>query len=198
MRQLGLFSAGVAPGFDATFRGVRRTELPDDAWVEHVPGWVAGHDALFDHLERGTRWRSERRQMYDQVVDVPRLIAGLPDDGDGHPLLEEMRLVLSARYQEPFARVSMALYRDGRDSVAWHGDYVARNMARALVATVSLGAPRRFLMRPAEGGRSIAWALGGGDLLVMGGTAQRTWRHSVPKAADAGPRLAVMFRPIWE
>ncbi len=198
MRQLGLFSAGVAPKFDATFRGVRRTELPDDAWVEHVPGWVAGHDALFDHLERGTRWRSERRQMYDQVVDVPRLIAGLPDDGDGHPLLEEMRHVLSARYQEPFARVSMALYRDGRDSVAWHGDYVARNMARALVATVSLGAPRRFLMRPAEGGRSIAWALGGGDLLVMGGTAQRTWRHSVPKAADAGPRLAVMFRPIWE
>jgi hypothetical protein len=67
----------------------------------------------------------------------------------------------------------------------------------AVVATVSLGTPRRFQMRPTEGGRSLSWNLGSGDLFVMGGTAQRTWRHGVPKVAQAAPRLAVMFRPSW-
>ena len=66
-----------------------------------------------------------------------------------------------------------------------------------LVATVSLGEPRRFLLRPRKGGRSIRFALGGGNLFVMGGLCQRTWQHAVPKVADAQPRLAVMFRPVW-
>jgi alkylated DNA repair dioxygenase AlkB len=108
-----------------------------------------------------------------------------------------MRRALSARYQETFVRVSFAYYRDGNDSVAWHGDTTARDLPEALVATVSLGQPRRFLLRPTEGGSSIAFPLGGGDLLVMGGTCQRTWRHAIPKVAEAGPRIAVMFRPIW-
>jgi alkylated DNA repair dioxygenase AlkB len=193
-RQLGLFSA-PEPRFDAGFAGLRRLELAEDAWIEHVPGWVAGHDALFDVLEAEVEWRSERRPMYDRVVDVPRLVAG--PMGRPPRLLEEMRVALSTRYGETFTRVSYALYRDGRDSVAWHGDTTARDLERALVATVSLGAPRRFLLRPAAGGRSIAFALGGGDLYVMGGTCQRTWRHSVPKVAMAGPRIAVMFRPSW-
>ena len=193
-RQLGLFSAPT-PGFDAGFVAVRRLELDEDAWIEHAPGWVSGHDALFDELERAVAWRSERRPMYDRVVDVPRLVAGpLPVP---HPLLEAMRVALSERYGETFTRVSFALYRDGKDSVAWHGDTTARDMERALVATISVGAPRRFLLRPAVGGRSIAFDLGGGDLYVMGGTCQRTWRHSVPKVASAGPRIAVMFRPKW-
>jgi alkylated DNA repair dioxygenase AlkB len=195
-RQLGLFTRDE-PAIDPSFAGLRRLDLAHDAWIEHVPGWVRGQDALFDAIERGTRWRSERRPMYDRVVDTPRLIAGLPDDGPGHPLLEEMRRVLSRRYGEELVRTGLALYRDGRDSVAWHGDRVAREMPQALVATVSLGTPRRFLIRPTEGGASIAFALGGGDLFVMGGTCQRTWRHSVPKVAQAGPRIAVMFRPVW-
>jgi alkylated DNA repair dioxygenase AlkB len=131
--------------------------------------------------------------MYDRMVAVPRLVAG-PEDG-GHPLLDEMRLALSARHLEPFVRVSYALYRDGGDSVAWHGDTGARDRPEALVATVSLGAPRRFLLRPAAGGRSLSFYLGGGDLFVMVGSAQRTFRHAVPKVAQAGPRIAVMFRP---
>lgn len=194
--QLDLFRAS-APRFDAAFSDGRRLDLDEGAWVEHHPGWIAGHDALFTALERATRWRSERRAMYDRVVDVPRLVAALPDDSDGHPLLEEMARALSRRYGEDFVRISLAFYRDGHDSVAWHGDTVARTLPQALVATVSLGTPRRFLMRPAAGGRSLSWSLGGGDLFVMGGSAQRTWRHSVPKVSDAGPRLAVMFRPRW-
>jgi alkylated DNA repair dioxygenase AlkB len=196
-RQLGLFGAG-APSVDGRFARLRRVELDRDAWVEHAPGWVIGQDALFDALERGTRWRTERRPMYDRIVGVPRLVASIPGDGDGHPLLAEMQRALSARYQEDFVRISMALYRDGHDSVAWHGDTIARDRPRALVATVSLGAARRFLLRPTAGGRSRAFDLGQGDLFVMGGSCQRTWRHSVPKVAASLPRLAIRFRPSWD
>jgi alkylated DNA repair dioxygenase AlkB len=81
--------------------------------------------------------------------------------------------------------------------VAWHGDTVARELPNALVATVSVGAPRRFSLRPKGGGRSLSLSLGWGDLLVMGGTIQRTWQHSVPKTASAAPRISIMFRPAW-
>jgi len=196
VRQLGLF-AKSAPTFDPAFSAARRTDLAGGAWVEYVPGWVSGQDALFDALEASTRWRTDRRWMYERMVDTPRLIAGLPADGPGHPLLADIGDALAARYRETFHRVTLALYRDGSDSVAPHGDTVARDMEEALVATVSLGAPRRFLLKPASGGPSIAFALGGGDLLVMGGSCQRTWRHGIPKVTAAGPRIAVMFRPLW-
>jgi alkylated DNA repair dioxygenase AlkB len=108
-----------------------------------------------------------------------------------------MRQAISKRYAEELVFMTAALYRDGNDSVAFHGDTTARNMIEALVATVSLGSPRRFMLKPAEGGPSIAFALGRGDLVVMGGTCQRTWRHGIPKVGSAGPRIAVMFRPKW-
>jgi len=178
---------------------LRRTNLDDASWVEHLPDWVRGQDALMEELVRTTAWRSERRYMYDRTVDVPRLVAGLPDDGPGHPLLERIREALSAHYATAFARVSMGYYRDGADSVAWHGDTTASDMDEpTLVATVSLGAPRRFLLRPRGGGRSLAFPLGRGDLFVMGGLCQRAWQHAVPKVARALPRVAVMFRSIWD
>jgi alkylated DNA repair dioxygenase AlkB len=194
-----LFEGGT-PAVDAgALADLRRVHLDDDAWVEHLPDWVAGQDALMDALVRGTAWRSERRHMYDRTVDVPRLIASLPEDGPGHPLVDRIRDVLSRHYATAFARVSMGYYRDGADSVAWHGDYVAREMDEpTIVATVSLGAARRFLLRPRGGGRSIAFSLGRGDLFVMGGACQRTWQHALPKVARALPRVAVMFRPIWD
>jgi alkylated DNA repair dioxygenase AlkB len=136
--------------------------------------------------------------MYDRVVDVPRLVAALSDDGPGHPVLEEIRRLLAARYATTFPRLSLGYYRDGHDSVAYHGDTTARDLPEAIVATVSLGEPRRFLLRPRDGGRARTFALGWGDLIVMGGACQRTWHHAVPKVAHAGPRIAVMYRPIWE
>ena len=194
-----LFDRGEPTVDPAALSRMRRTDLDGAAWVEHLPDWVHGQDALMEALVHGTAWRSERRYMYDRTVDVPRLVAGLPDDGPGHPLLERMREILSAHYATAFARVSLGYYRDGADSVAWHGDTTARDRDEpTLVATVSLGAPRRFLLRPRGGGRSIAFALGRGDLFVMGGLCQRTWQHAVPKVARALPRLAVMFRPIWQ
>jgi alkylated DNA repair dioxygenase AlkB len=186
------------PQCDESFATLRRIDLGQGAWIDLAPGWLRGHARVFDALVRDTRWRSEERKMYDRMVDVPRLYAALPDDGPGHPSIETMRRALDRRYAAAFERVSLALYRDGQDSVAWHGDYVARRMETAIVATVSVGAPRRFLLRPHGGGRSIAHSIGWGDLIVMGGTCQRTFQHAVPKAARADPRIAIMFRPIWE
>lgn len=188
-RQLDLFSVG-APRFDPAFAEVRRIELAHGAWIDHIRGWVRGHDALFDAVAAATAWR----ETYLRNITVPRLLGAAPSE---IAILDEMRRALSARYGEEFVRVTAALYRDGRDSVAMHGDTTARDMVEAKVATVSLGAPRRMLLRPTEGGRSIAFELGGGDLFVMGGTCQRTWRHGIPKVAHAGPRIAIMFRPRW-
>lgn len=195
--QVTLFGRGD-PGLDDKFAGATRTALDGDAWVERLPSWVSGHERLMDELVRTTRWQNVRREMYDRVVDVPRLVASLPEDGPGHPLLERARQALSCRYQAEFTHVTLALYRDGTDSVAWHGDYVAREMAEdTLVASISLGEPRRLLLRPRGGGHPRSFTLGWGDLFVMGGTCQRTWQHAVPKVAHAHPRLAIMFRPAW-
>ena len=116
--------------------------------------------------------------------------------GSGHPVLEQAAAALSRRYGLALARISLAFYRDGRDSVAWHGDRLGHLADDTVVAIVSLGEPRRFLLRPVTGGASRAFDLGWGDLLVMGGSCQRTWQHAVPKMAQAGPRMSVQFRPV--
>jgi alkylated DNA repair dioxygenase AlkB len=195
--QASLFGA-EEPHIDELFQSLRRIELADGAWIELAPGWLGGHSRLFDFLRAEMHWRSEEREMYERTVDVPRLHASPPADGPMHPVLERMRNALDERYRTQLERISLALYRDGRDSVAWHGDYVARKLPSALVATVSVGAPRRFLLRPTGGGKSMSFSLGWGDLIVMGGSCQRTYQHSVPKVAHAEPRIAVMFRPVWE
>ena len=90
--------------------------------------------------------------------------------------------------------ITANLYRDGNDSVAWHGDRIGRKHADTVVAILSLGSTRRFLLRPDGGGPSIRYELAPGDLIVLGGTCQKTWEHCVPKRAWAGPRISVMFR----
>jgi alkylated DNA repair dioxygenase AlkB len=196
--QLELFGRGE-PRFDPTFAAAQRRALPPDAWLEFVPGWLRGHQALFDSLVATTRFRAEQRMMYERWVDVPRLYATLGADGPCPVVVSAMQGVLSQRYGERFERVSLGYYRHGRDSVAFHGDRVARVLTNALVATVSIGAPRRFLMRPITGGPSLSFSLGRGDLLVMVGSCQRTWQHAIPKSNTLGAheRIAIMFRPDW-
>ena len=102
--------------------------------------------------------------------------------------------MVAARYDRPFDSVGLNFYRDGRDSVAWHGDRVRHQQADPLVVIVSVGAPRPFLLRPRGGGSSLSYLLGQGDLLVMGGAIQHDWEHCVPKVAAAGPRISITFR----
>lgn len=195
--QLGLFGGDQRVAITPRFEQLQRTELDVDAWVEHLPGFVQGQQQLFDQLREAVRWRHEQRMMYERSVLVPRLYGVLPEDGVVPPGLEEARGVLGERYGEAFERLSLGYYRDGADSVAWHGDYVARNMQSALVATISVGAPRPFWLRSKATGRRLSWSLGWGDLFVMGGSCQRTWEHAVPKRRQAAGRIAVMFRPVW-
>jgi alkylated DNA repair dioxygenase AlkB len=181
---------------------VQRTVLSHGAWIDVLPGWIRGADELFSRLIQAVPWRAERRLMYDRVVDVPRLLcfyaAGqqLPD-----PVLDQAGEQLNAHYGaelgEPFRTAGLCLYRDGQDSVAWHGDTTGRGATEdTMVAIISLGTPRALLLRPRGGGPGLRRDLGHGDLLVMGGSCQRTWEHAVPKATwVTGPRISVQFRP---
>jgi alkylated DNA repair dioxygenase AlkB len=200
--QESLLDVGDEPVLAPLGDRVRRRALDRGAWVDLCPGWLAGSGAVFSRLLGTVPWRAEKRHMYDRVVDVPRLLcfcgedAPLPD-----PVLTEALRALNKRYGaelgEPFRTAGLCLYRDGRDSVAWHGDTTGRSSREdTMVAILSLGAPRAFLLRPRGGGKSLRYEIGHGDLLVMGGSCQRTWEHAVPKTAQAvGPRISVQFRP---
>jgi alkylated DNA repair dioxygenase AlkB len=184
-----------------------RVPLSRGAWIDVQRGWLSGSAALFGRLAADVPWRAERRRMYDRTVDVPRLLcfygedAALPD-----PALDACRDALNAHYAaelgEEFVTAGLCFYRDGRDSVAWHGDRIGRGAAEdTMVAIVSLGEARPLLLRPAPpasaaDGPGLRYSLGHGDLIVMGGSCQRTWEHAIPKSArPTGPRISIQFRP---
>ena len=152
--QGSLLDASDEAGLGPLGETVRRTHLSRGAWVDIRPGWVTGADALFERVAGVVPWRAERRMMYDRVVDVPRLLCfygeeqALPD-----PVLAAARDTLTEYYQpelgEPLCTAGLCLYRDGRDSVAWHGDTIGRGSSEdTVVAIVSLGTPRALLLRP--------------------------------------------------
>ncbi|MFE9917202.1 alpha-ketoglutarate-dependent dioxygenase AlkB [Micromonospora sp. NPDC005553] len=181
---------------------IRRHQLSRGAWVDHLPGWVRGSDTVLDTLLTEVPWRAERRTMYDAEVDVPRLLCWY--DGARqlpHRVLTSARAALTEHYApelgEPFVTAGMCLYRSGRDSVAWHGDTIGRSAhTDTVVAIVSFGSPRPLLLRPRGGGESLRFPVGHGDLIVMGGSCQRTWEHAIPKTTrPVGPRVSVQFRP---
>ena len=172
------------------------------AWVDVLPSWVHGSDELFERLIEAVPWYAERRQMYDRVVDVPRLLSFY---GEGEtcrdPLLGEARDALTARYAdelgEPFTTAGLCFYRDGNDSVAWHGDTIGRSSTEdTMVAIVSFGDPRRLdaaparrwtvdrlrarARRPDRDGRVVPTHLGARD---------------PQDRRPAGPRISVQFRP---
>lgn len=195
-RQLGLFEAPAA-SFDRGYAGCQRVALDATAWVDHAPGWVRGADVLFQEVLAQRTWAQRWRRMHGDEVLEPRLTSPW-SLGSGEPLVpvlvEALRVSLSERYGVTFDSVGFNLYRTGRDSVAWHGDRIDPVIAEPIVALVSLGDARRFLLRPRGGGASVRFALGHGDLLVTGGRTQRTWEHAVPKVARAGPRISLAFR----
>jgi alkylated DNA repair dioxygenase AlkB len=198
-------AAGVPSSGEIGLRpldGVRRTTLSGGAWVDVLPGWLTGADELFGALAEGVPWRAERRRMYERVVDVPRLLCFYDEEEAlPHPVLPAAREALSGYYGaelgEPFRTAGLCFYRDGRDSVAWHGDRIGRGSREdTMVAIVSVGTARPLLLRPRGGGPTVRYALGHGDLLVMGGSCQRTWEHAVPKSTrGVGPRISIQFRP---
>lgn len=191
VRQLSLLAGSGLAG-DAA-----RIDLGQGSWVDHQPLWLPNPDGLFDELAATLAWRSTSRPMYDRIVDVPRLIVSF--DRDVLPVsLAAVADAIEDRYERPIRSVGCNLYRDGDDSVAWHADRV-KNPLDCVIAIVSLGQPRPFLLRPPPTDESAhvpvrRFVLGDGDLLAMGGTAQATCQHAVPKVRHAGPRISVTCR----
>jgi alkylated DNA repair dioxygenase AlkB len=186
-----------APAADASFDNAVRHHLSDGAWIEFAPRWLVADGLLFDDLVDSLDWSQPEQRMYDRNVVTPRLVARC--DASAHPAIQHLSELLSDRYGRRLDRIGANWYRDGNDSVAWHGDRIARDLPSATVATVSLRGPRDFRYQPAGGGTSRRLSLGHGDLVVMGGSFQRTWRHSIPKTTrPVPPRMVVMFRHAYD
>jgi alkylated DNA repair dioxygenase AlkB len=193
--ELGIADLGAA---------VQRRPLADGAWIDLRPGFVTAADDLFDALVDNVPWHEEQTRMYDNTVRVPRLLARYKQgERLPHHVLDDARSALNTHYREEpggeFVSAGLCLYRDGNDSVAWHGDRIARESSSdTMVAILSLGAVRPFALRPKSGGPGLRLQIGHGDLLVMGGSCQRTWQHAIPKTTRClGARISVQFRPNW-
>ena len=172
-----------------------RIQLDATSWIDVTREWLRGADVLAVHLAENVPWRQGRRRMWDRLLDDPRL-SYWARRGEAlfDPSIPSMHHTLERNYGHRLRRPGFNYYRDGRDSVAWHSDRELRDLDDTLVAIVTLGTCRPFLVRPAGGGTSIDISPGSGDLLVMGGAAQRDWQHAVPKTSRPGPRISISWR----
>jgi alkylated DNA repair dioxygenase AlkB len=180
----------------------QRIELDETSWIEHTPGWLDADDAaeLFGKLVANAAWEQRDRWIVDRRVIEPRLTAEYNDLADApDPARRAAAERLSGQYQVPYDGLWINFYRDHRDSTGWHGDWATCKRPECIVPVLSLGAARRFLIKPRSGGRSVGITPENGDLIVMGGRAQRDWVHSVPKQTrPAGPRISVNFSSIFQ
>lgn len=197
-RQVSLFGVGE-PTADEAFATASRVDLDGASWVDYVPGWLDGADTVFDQVVDAVELRQRTNiPMYDSVVDEPRLTSWWHAAQHGREPVEALhglRRLVTDRYERPFDSIGFNLYRDGDDSVAWHGDRHRKRVVDPVVAILSVGAARPLKLRPRGGGLSRSWNLGGGDLFVMGGACQHDWEHCVPKIRrPVGPRLSITFR----
>ena len=186
-----------APAVDRAFTSLERVQLDSTSWVDVQGAWLQGGDEVLAELVGLVSWRQRRVTMYGRLLDEPRLTAWWAvarTEDVPVPVLADAWVALNEHYGRRFDSVGANLYRDGADSVAWHGDRIRHSLEEPVVAIVSLGQPRPFLLRPRGGGRSLTFRPGAGDLLVMGGRCQQDWEHTVPKVARAGPRVCLTFR----
>ena len=172
----------------------------DEGGIRYWPGFVEAATAArwFAELRDAVDWRSERRPMYDRVVDVPRLLAGYRLDG-AEPLpqaLAEIADRVRRTLGTPFNHVGLNRYRDGNDSVAPHNDKLYSIVAPHPIALLSLGATRRMDIRAKQPPRNtIRIDLDPGSLLVMSHASQHHWDLGVRKSkAPVGERISLAFR----
>jgi alkylated DNA repair dioxygenase AlkB len=200
LKQGELFERGVDLAIDVTFASARRTPLDAESWVEWVPGWISGPGVLFDALAQGVPWREHDRVLFGQVFREPRLTAEYRDlRAVAHPMLVETAAVLSRHYRVPYDSLWLNLYRHGRDSTGWHRDRFSCRRPRCIVPVLTLGATRRFLIKPRSGGPAVGFSPRSGDLIVMGGRCQQDWLHGVPKMPGLlGPRISVNYQSSFQ
>lgn len=194
--QPDLFVARDELGLDRTFATAKRTALDTSSWVELVPAWLRGGELLLERLLDAVPWKQHYRRMFDQTFLEPRLTAqyqslsNLPDRA-----LFDAATALSNYYGIRYDNLWLNLYRGGRDSTGWHRDRFSCRRPECVVPVLTLGAARRFLLKPRDGGPSIAFEPHCGDLVVMGGRCQEDWVHCVPKGDPTiGVRISLNFQ----
>jgi len=189
-----------------------RIELPG-AEIDWIPGWLAAPDAeilrlqLIDQVD----WEVHRIRLFGREVDSPRLSSWI-GDAQAHyrysgadfvsrpwpPALQPLRQRLRAELGADFNSVLVNRYRDGRDAMGWHSDDEPELGPAPLIASLSLGAPRRFVFKHRHDATlKRELLLGHGDLLLMAGQTQRDYRHALPRTArPVGERINLTFRRI--
>ena len=178
-----------------TSRAPSRTMLDAHSWVELVPAWLARPDLLLARLAAAVPWQEHYRRLFDRTFLEPRLTAEYRDVRDAPEPLAALAAALSRQYAVPYDSVWLNLYRTGHDSTGWHRDRFSCRQPNCIVPVLTLGATRRFLIKPRHGGPSITFSPRSGDLIVMGGRCQQDWLHGVPKTKDpSGPRISLNFQ----
>ena len=181
---------------DTSFATAKRVALDAHSWVEMVPGWMSGSRIVLERLTTAVPWRQHDRKLFDQIFREPRMTAEYRDlrNVPENALLNAAR-ALSQHYGVVYDNLWLNFYREGQDSTGWHRDRFSCRRPECIVPVLTLGATRRFLIKPREGGPSLAFKPGTGDLIVMGGRSQEDWVHSVPKEPGiAEPRISINFQ----
>lgn len=188
-----------------------RLELPDGEGVLYRRAFAPADRArLFAALDRETPWQQPIITLYGRRIASPRLSAWYGDPGAVYaysglrlepapwtPTLQCLRERVESLARVRFNSVLLNRYRDGRDSMGWHSDDEPELGRNPVIASVSFGAARRFLMEHRKRRLRLEWLLEDGDVLVLGGPTQHCWRHHVPKTREpVGPRINLTFRRI--
>lgn len=194
--QPDLFAARGQIELDRAFTTAKRSALDASSWVELVPAWLRGGGVLLELLVAAVPWKQHYRRLFDQTFLEPRLTAqyrslrNLP-----HRALSDAAGALSDHYGVKYDNLWLNLYRDGRDSTGWHRDRFSCRRPECIVPVLTVGAARRFLLKPRGGGASIGLEPHCGDLVLMGGRCQEDWVHGVPKSgATIGVRISINFQ----
>lgn len=197
-------------------------EIRDGGTLDYFEAFYpqADADELFEVLRTETPWRQEKSRL----GPFPRLTAWYADAGLTYsysgvthealpwtPTLAEIRRRIEAAAatlpsslaggagaeRVAFNSVLLNFYRDGRDSIGYHADAEPELGVNPPIASISLGAVRRFILKHIKTGEKLTFDLAPGSLLIMGGTCQHHWVHGVPKAKEpVGPRINLTFRRI--
>jgi alkylated DNA repair dioxygenase AlkB len=174
--------------------------------VDYRPGWVDDHQSVFDRLRVEIRWEQPKISLFGRTASVPRLTAWMGDAAYRYSgivnqpapwpaPLAAIRERLEREVGVAFNSCLANLYRDGSDSMGFHSDDEPELGPEPTIASISLGARRRFVLRHRVSRQSWSWDLGEGDLLVMRDESQRDYAHAVPKTArPVKPRMNLTFR----
>jgi alkylated DNA repair dioxygenase AlkB len=182
-----------------------RLDLGDGCWIDVARGFVTDHREVYDALVDRVSWSQNQVFRYERYHDEPRLVGWWsPRHEPPHPVVPDAHRSIQSHYGVRFDGCGFAYYRDERDSVAFHRDRDLRWLDDTVIALVSLGQRRPFLLRPREHryahevphhGATHDLAPGEGDLVVMGGATQTAWEHSVPKVpSPLGGRVSLQWR----